>query len=252
MGNVLSGSTKVKQNVDLLTPEQRSLFSSILGAQGGAANQALGQFLQPKGFEDYKQLFEEQYVQPAQQAFQRSVAPAIQQRFVDLDAGASSALNQALAQSASDISTGLGSQFGGFLQGQQQNQLQALAQVLQLLQNQNQTPLIQQQQGLAGPLLQAGGSVLGGALMSSEKVKENVSDYDKGLEELAQLEVKKYDYIEEVGGEKNKIGVIAEKLPKEITVMKDNILHVDLYGLVGLLINAVKDLNKKVELLEGK
>ena len=86
----------------------------------------MSQFLQPKGYEDYKSMFEEQYVKPAQQSFERFTVPSLQQRFVDADAGSSSALNQALAQSATDLSTNLGTQFGQFMQGQQQKQLGAM------------------------------------------------------------------------------------------------------------------------------
>ena len=46
------------------------------------------------------------------------------------------------------------------------------------------------------------------------------------------------------------MGVIAEKVPEEIQGEIKGVKAVDLYGLVGLLINAVKELNQKVEHLE--
>ena len=93
------------------------------------------------------------------QALQQKILPGIQQRFSDLNAGSSSALNQALAQSATDLSTSLGSQYGQFLQGQQGRQLQALSQFLPMLTQQTFQPQFQQNQGILGPLLQAGGQI---------------------------------------------------------------------------------------------
>lgn len=215
--------------------------------------QSMGQFLQPQGIEDYQDVFQQTYVDPAMQAFNTQVVPGIQQRFGDANAGSSSALNQALAQSASDLSTSLGSQFGQFMQSQQANQLTAMSQFLPLLTGQTFSPLIQERAGLAGPLVSGVGQGLGmgaGYMMSSKSVKENVRDYKKSLNELKGLDVKQYDYIEEVGGQKDKVGLIAEEVPKELTAVKDGVLHVDLYGLMGLMINAIKVLDKRLEKIE--
>jgi len=217
--------------------------------------QSLGGFLQPQGPEGYQDMFQQMYVDPAMQTFEQQVLPSIQQRFTDANAGSSSALNQALAQSASDLSTSLGSQFGQFMQGQQSNQLTALSQFLPLLTGQTFSPIIQERQGIAGPLAAGVGQGLGmgaGYFMSSKTVKENVRDYKKSLAELKKLIVKQYDYIEDVGGQKDKVGLIAEDLPEELTAVKDGILHVDLYGLMGLLINSIKVLDKRLEKLEDK
>lgn len=67
---------------------------------------------------------------------------------------------------------------------------------------------------------------------------------------IKDLEVKIYDYITDVGGAKDKVGVIAEKVPKEIQGEIQGIKAVDLYGLVGLLINSVKELNERIVQLE--
>jgi len=216
--------------------------------------QSMSGFLQPQGPEGYEEMFQQYYVDPAMQSFNQQVMPAIQQRFADANAGSSSALNQALAQSASDLSTSLGSQFGQFMQGQQANQLTAMSQFLPLLTGQTFSPMIQQRQGLAGPLAQGLGQAAGKAgmaMMSSKSVKENIRDYKKSLGELKQLAVKQYDYIEEVGGQKDRVGLIAEDVPEELTAVKEGILHVDLYGVMGLLINSIKMLAAKVEQLEG-
>lgn len=101
------------------------------------------------------EIFQKSYVDPAMQTYQQQVLPSIQQRFVDANAGASSALNQALSQSASDLSTALGAQYGQFFEGQQNKQLQAMSQFLPLLTGQTFQPVFQQKQGLGGPLLDA-------------------------------------------------------------------------------------------------
>lgn len=186
--------------------------------------------------------------------YEQQVLPAIQQRFVDANAGSSSALNQALAQSAGDLTTQLGSQYLNFFNQQQANQLSALSGLGGLAGQQTFQPLVSQSGGILGPLIQAGGQAGAAALMaSSEKVKENIKDFKKyGLKELRKFKVKKYDYIEEVGGQKDKIGLIAEELPKELTAEKDGILHVDLYALMSVMINAMQELDEKIVQLEGK
>lgn len=96
------------------------------------------------------------------QALEQQILPAIQQRFTDVNAGSSSALNQALAQSATDLSTALGSQFGQFAQNQQQQQLSALGLLPSFLTQQQFQPIVTQQSGILGPLIGAGGMVGGG------------------------------------------------------------------------------------------
>ena len=96
--------------------------------------------------------------------YERSVLPGIQQRFGDANAGSSSALNQALGQSAADVSTMIGSQAGQFFQGQQGNQLNAMQILNQLLGQRSFDPIIQQRQGLLGPAIGAAGQAAGGYL----------------------------------------------------------------------------------------
>lgn len=208
--------------------------------------------MQGQSPEAMQSLFQQSYVDPAMQVFEQQMIPGIQQRFVDAGAGSSSALNQALAQSAKDLSTNLGAQYGQFQQGQQQLGLQAAGQLQPYATGQQFQPIYQQQQGLAGPLIQGAATVGGAAMMSSEKVKENVRDYNKSLEVLNDLTVKQYDYIESVGGEKDKVGLMAETLPEELTKSIDGILHVDVYGLVGLMINTIQDLSTKITKLEAR
>jgi len=239
--------------VNLLTPEQQSLLSGALTGIGPDALSTFGSFLQPQTPGDIQEIFQQSYVDPALQTFQQQIVPSIQQRFADANAASSSALNQALAQSAGDLSTSLGSQYGQFFQNQQQQQLQALNQFLPLITGKTFSPVFHQSPGILGSLIGIGGQLgAAGLAASSKNIKENIKSYEKGLDSLKELTVKQYDYIEEVGGQKNKVGLIAEDVPEELTTKKDGILHVDLYGVMGLMINAIQELNEKVIKLEGK
>ena len=185
--------------------------------------------------------------------FNEQVLPSIQQRFVDSNAGSSSALNQALARSAEGLGSGLGQEYGRFFQNQNDNQFKSLSGLGGLATQQQFQPMVGQSQGLLGSLLSALGQVGAGAAMSSEKVKENIKDFKKiGLKDVKKFEVKQYDYIKEVGGQKDKIGLIAENIPEELTTVKDGILHVDLYALISVLVNSVQELDDKIHELEKK
>jgi hypothetical protein len=297
MGKTMMGSSKHEKNISMLTKDQSRYLSDILtrGSSQKAKREYQG-FLDDKTDIDLDKLlnpardvygdlmnqgndesaFKKGVVDPMMQQYNQQVLPATQQRFVDANAGSSSALNQALASGANDLTTQMGSLYLPFMQGQQQTRLQAaqgyaslanpyldlyqgsqankltaLSGLNSLAGQQTFTPLISKREGLAGPLINAAGNIAG-AKMSSETVKENIREYEKGLDVVKNLDVKIYDYVEEVGGDKNKIGVIAEKLPHEIQGMVNGVLGVDLYGLIGLLINSVKELNQRIEVLEGK
>lgn len=107
-------------------------------------------------------LFNQSYIQPAQQALERNILPSIQQRFVDMGAGRSSALNQALSQAATDVSTQLGSQMGNYQQQQQQALLQALSLLSGQGLQQTQQPVVTESQGLLGGVLGGVGKYFGG------------------------------------------------------------------------------------------
>ena len=163
MGKTLTGGMEHEGNINLLTPEQQRYLSMIgtPGVAGGAQN-AFQQFLQPVTPESYQDIFQQSVVDPAMMQYQQSILPALQQRFVDANAGSSSALNQALAQSATDLTTALGQQYGQFYQQGQQNQLNALNLLNPLAQQRTFEPLISQSSGILGPLIGLGGQ-LGGA-----------------------------------------------------------------------------------------
>lgn len=269
MGDTFYGSdARQTGSVDLMTPQQQSFLNSILGTTqpqtGQALQSLLGEF-DPNQLNDF---YQKGLVNPTIRTYNEQVLPAIQQRFGDLNAGSSSALNQALAQSATNISQGLSGQLSGLLyQGQQQgnaNQLSALSQILSLLGQRNFSPIIQSPtQGLIGPLIGAGGSALAASIpylsaaaLSTEEAKENISPYDKGLDVIRELKVKTYDYKPEFFEEedpnlKNRVGLIAEEIPQELTLKMEQGKGVDLYGLIGVLINAVKTLDQKVASLGG-
>lgn len=306
--SVLGGSTHEK-NIELLSKDQKKFLSDILGSETKDAKKAYSDFLKKSDSPDvfsrkdldkflrpakdtYGRLMQEGddeaafktgVVDPMMQQYKQQVLPGLQQRFVDANAGSSSALNQALASSANDLTTQMGQMYLPFKQSQQQTQLAAAGGLTgmtsPMLQYQGQqygqynqananrmsalsglgglagqqtfTPLISQQSGIMGPLIGAGGAIGAAAMLSSEKVKENIIPYNKGLEIIKDLDVKHYDYKKEVGGAKNKIGVIAETLPDEICSEMNGIRCVDAYGLISLLINSVKQLNEKIERLEA-
>lgn len=251
MGKTLTGKTKIKQ-APLQSKAQRKAQESILKGLTPGFKSTLGSFFTQSSPDELQDIFQQSYVQPALMALEQQIAPAIQQRFVDANAGSSSALNQALAQSARDLSTALGSQYGQFVQNQSTQQLQALGVFAPLLTGQTSAPIAQQKQGLLGPLLQAGGALGAGWLMSSKEVKENIRDYQKGMEILRKMAVKQYDYTKEVGGDKDRVGLIAEDLPEELTAVKNGVLNVDLYGLIAVLINSLNQMYDKIVQLESK
>ena len=162
MGKTLFGGSKISGTQSNLTPEQKSYLSDVMKGIGPQARAGFESVLQPMDIGSQQQLFNQSYVQPAQQALERNILPAIQQRFVDMGAGRSSALNQALSQAATDVSTQLGSQMGGFQQQQQQALLQALGILGGQGMQQTQQPVVSQSQGLLGGVLGGIGSYYGG------------------------------------------------------------------------------------------
>lgn len=119
------------------------------------------------------QFYQKGLVNPTMQNYNEQVLPSIQERFLDANAGSSSALNQALAKSATDLSSNLSGQLAGLLyQGQQQgatNQINALNQILSLLGQRTFDPIVQgPQTGVLKDIIkggvQAGAAYLGGGL----------------------------------------------------------------------------------------
>ena len=161
MGKSLMGGSKISGTQSNLTPEQKQYLQSVLGGIGPQARAGYESLLQPMDAQSQQNLFQQSYVQPAQQALERSILPTIQQRFIDMGAGRSSALNQALSQAATDVSTQLGSQMGNFQQQQQQQLLQALGLLSGQGMQQTQQPVVTQRQGILGSVMGGLGGFLG-------------------------------------------------------------------------------------------
>jgi hypothetical protein len=142
-----------------MTPEQSQYLSSALSGSGSYSD-----FLQPYNPEQFSELFQKSFVNPSLQALQRQIIPGIKESFLGLDEMGSTDLNRALAQAATDVSTGLGQQYLNFYNQQQQNRLGALGQLGNLAGTRTFQPHIQQTQGILGPALQGLGSAVGGSL----------------------------------------------------------------------------------------
>jgi len=103
--------------------------------------------------ESYGNMFQKSFIDPAQQALQRQIIPGIKQQFLGLDESGSSALNQALSQAATDVSTGLGSQHMSQFNAQRGQQVNILQLLNQLVGQKTFDPMINQQSGLLSSLM---------------------------------------------------------------------------------------------------
>lgn len=87
------------------------------------------------------------------------------------------------------------------------------------------------------------------ALFSDERLKLNITDIDNALEKVEQLNGKTYQYT--FKPEENRAGLIAQEvekvLPQAVTE-RDGYKVVNYEAVIGLLINAVKELNAKISL----
>jgi len=137
-----------------LGPQQQQLASG-----------AYSDFLQPYNQQGFQNLFQTSFIDPAQQALQQQIIPGLKESFLGLDESGSGSLNRALAQSASDVSTGLGSQMMNFFNQQQHNKLGALGQLGGLTGQRGFEPHIEQTQGILGQLIAALGQVGAAALI---------------------------------------------------------------------------------------
>ena len=142
MGKTMMGGVTNEGNVDLLTEEQQKYLS---GAMQGT---------DPKQFQE---MFQKSFVDPAQQNMQRQIIPGIKEQFMGMDESGSSALNQALSQSATDLTTSLGSQYMNQYNLAQNRGMQAAGQ-------HQFSPMIHEQQGILGDIIKAIGAMAGGAM----------------------------------------------------------------------------------------
>jgi len=151
MGKTLLGGVSHEGNVDLLSPEQQGYLSSAMGG--------LGQMGQQQDPQQFQQMFQKSFIDPAQQAMQRQIMPGIKEQFLGEESG-SSALNQALAQSATDLSMGLGQQYMNQYNLGQGRQMQALGGLGGLAGQKTFSPMIHEQEGVLGNIIDALGKIL--------------------------------------------------------------------------------------------
>lgn len=103
---------------------------------------------------------------------------------------------------------------------------------------------------------------------SDERTKENIQNYTKGLNDIVQLQPRIFDYNGKGSTEKSKenIGLIAQEVidvyPEAIGTFKakldetdakeTDIYNLDFHSISISMINAIKELNEKVKILEDK
>ena len=155
MGRTLLGGVSQEGQAELLTPEQQQFLSGTLGSQDGAAQQAYGDFLKPYQPEEFESFYQQSFIDPAQKALKEQIIPGLKEQFLGLDESGSSDLNRALAQSAGDVSTALGSGILGQYNQTQQNRMGALGGLQGLLGQRSFEPIIHQQQGILPGLINA-------------------------------------------------------------------------------------------------
>jgi hypothetical protein len=252
IGRTLMGGATHEKNIELLTPEQKQFLSSLLMQTSRPAVNAYSQFLQPYNPQQFENFYQKSFIDPSQQALQRHFIPQIKENFLGLDESGSSALNRALTQSATDLSTSLGQGMLGQYNQTQANQLSALSGLGSLAGAQTFQPVVSNQQGILGSLLGLGGQLGGAALLSSREYKENIRPLERGLESLKKMKAYRYDYKEELGGLKGQVGVMVEDSPEEIVMDEAGMKAINMYGLVAMLVDCVNELASKVEKLETK
>ena len=171
MGKTMLGSSKHEKDINMLTKDQSRFLSSVLSpGTASKAKRNYQQFLESGidyGIEDMlaadPEAFKKGVVDPMMQQYNQQVLPATQQRFVDANAGSSSALNQALASGANDLTVQMGQMYLPFLQNKEEmradlykqqnaNRLTALSGLNSLAGQQTFTPLISKREGIAGIL----------------------------------------------------------------------------------------------------
>lgn len=87
---------------------------------------------------------------------------------------------------------------------------------------------------------------------SDERLKENIEDLDLGLDEVCALRPRRFDYKE---GAKKQIGFVAQEVetlvPDAVSPMANGFLGLRSEMVVPLLVNAVRTLKERIEVLES-
>ena len=100
---------------------------------------------------------------------------------------------------------------------------------------------------------QIGSSLILASAMSDRNLKENLNPISRGLDILDGVSVYQYNFI--ATPSEDEIGIMAQDLqstcPEAVTEI-EGLLHVKPMVVVGLLINAVKELREKIDNMKGK
>ena len=90
---------------------------------------------------------------------------------------------------------------------------------------------------------------------SDARLKDNITEIPDALNKLNQLKGVTYTR-KDLASDKQYAGLIAQDvqkvLPEAVAVTEDDIIAVDYNGVIGLLVEAIKELETKVAILEGK
>ena len=148
------GGVSHEGNVDLLSPDQKGFLTQSME---GLSSQSQQQ--DPQQFQD---MFQKSFVDPAQQTMQRQIIPGIKEQFMGMDESGSSALNQALSQSATDLSSSLGSQQMNQYNLGQNRQMQAGGLLGQTAAQKQFSPMVHEQEGILGNIIDMIGRLGGG------------------------------------------------------------------------------------------
>ena len=93
-----------------------------------------------------------------------------------------------------------------------------------------------------------GGSMLGAAgLMSDERLKENIKPIENALDKVKQLDGKTYNFICKSEPDAGVIAQDLEKILPEAVIEQNGIKYVKYEAVIALLVNAVKELARKVD-----
>lgn len=105
--------------------------------------------------------------------------------------------------------------------------------------------------GLAGPIAGGASALLPFLVMCDVRVKENFARIDNALEKVKQLVGHTYNFINE---DDRTAGVIAQEVETvlpEAVIEKDGVKYVKYEAVIALLVNAVNEMNQKVEELRS-
>lgn len=94
------------------------------------------------------------------------------------------------------------------------------------------------------------------AAVSDERLKKNIQPLSYGLNEITQLQPVRFDYIEDQFEDSKRMGFIAQAvipvIPEAVTGTEDTYYGLSATELIPTLVNAIKELNTKVETLEAQ